>query len=158
MPRPKDLREQMEAAFVESFNPDDQIINLGEASWMQLVGEDHKPLPGIIGKAGAKGNAKVGGETVEIGADMVSMEPGSAFDTHVHKGAHILHFTEGRGMVHINGTDRKVDQGDTIFIPALYAHGVKTYQDADSDLTFVAFGVPHMPVESADRMWTVEDE
>lgn len=123
--------------------------------WLPLYDEQGHLLPGIQGKIGAVGSSADG---VEIGVDMVEMQPGSAFPLHVHPGDHVLYVMDGAaGLVHIAGEDRHVVPGDSIFIAADSPHGVKTYPSADKPLRFLAFGVPHKHVSSTERMRYVDE-
>jgi hypothetical protein len=42
-------------------------------------------------------------------------------------------------------------------VPANFAHGVKTNPDVDDVLEILAFGVPHMPLDSTNRMRLVNN-
>ena len=138
-------------ASMESFDPTAHLVNIFVQPWLRLHDE------GIRGREGAIAQMRLGDEEHEIGVDFISMEPGSQFPLHVHAGAHILYFAHGVGMVDIDGVDHRVVEGDSIYIPAMYPHGVKTYNHADDAVKFLAFGIPHMPVESKDRMWRVKE-
>jgi mannose-6-phosphate isomerase-like protein (cupin superfamily) len=135
------------------FNPDLHIRNVCREPEVKLVDSRHQIIPGILGVVGA-------GELIEngipIGADRLVMEPGSQFELHTHPGAHILYVIRSRGFIHIDGVDYEMGEGDTVFVPANYAHGVKSNTAVADPLEIVAFGVPHMPLESAERMTLVE--
>ncbi|MFF3956639.1 cupin domain-containing protein [Streptomyces sp. NPDC001890] len=135
------------------FNPDRHIRNIYSSPEVKLLNSRGEVLPGILGAVGA-------GEMIEndvaVGADRIIMEPGSRFELHTHPGAHILYVLSSRGHIHIDGVDYEMGQGDTVFVPANYAHGVKTMLHVPKPLEILAFGVPHMPLESAERMTLVE--
>ena len=136
------------------FNPDKHIKNVYDSPEVKLLNSRGEIIPGIMGTVGA-------GELIEkgvaIGADRIVMESGSLFELHTHPGAHILFVLGSRGYIHIDGVDYEMGQGDTVFVPANYAHGVKTNLHVPEPLEILAFGVPHMPLESADRMMLVEE-
>ena len=112
-------------------------------------------LDGIQGGEGAKGILADG---AEMGIDIIEMQPTTEFPLHIHEGSHILFILEGEGMVHINGVDYVVDVGDSVFIPAVFPHGVKTSPRNNQPFKFAAIGYPHHPVESTTRMQVVHDE
>ncbi|MEV8093605.1 cupin domain-containing protein [Kitasatospora sp. NPDC085879] len=137
-----------------SFDPQRHIRNIFDSPEVKLVDSNGQVLPGILGTVGA-------GELIEggtaIGADRLIMECGARFELHTHPGAHILYVLGSRGYIHIDGVDYEMGQGDTVFVPANYAHGVKTNLHVPEPLEILAFGVPHMPLESAERMTLVEE-
>ena len=110
-------------------------------------------LAGIRGRLGAAALSLSGHE---IGVDLIEMQHDTAFPLHVHAGDHILYVLAGPGVVNIDGEDRRVETGDTIFIAAEHPHGVKTLPDAPP-LRFLAFGHPHKHVSAEDRMQIVPD-
>ncbi|WP_203833142.1 cupin domain-containing protein [Actinoplanes regularis] len=120
---------------------------------VKLLHSDGSVLVDIGGVAGAVGT--IGADT-EVGLDRIVMQPGAAFELHTHPGAHILYVLSSRGLIHIDGLDYPIARGDSIFVPADYPHGVKTDPGTDQPLEFVAFGVPHMPIGSPDRMMVME--
>ena len=111
-------------------------------------------LKGIEGVEGAKGILADG---EEMGLDIIEMQPTTEFPLHTHEGSHILYILEGEGMVHIEGIDYVVDEGDSVYIPAAFPHGVKTSPRNSSTFKFLAIGYPHHPVESTTRMQVVRD-
>jgi quercetin dioxygenase-like cupin family protein len=135
------------------FDPDKHIRNVYREPEVKLVDSNHQVLPGILGVVGAIETIENG---MEIGADRLIMESGSQFELHTHPGAHILYVIRSRGYIHVDGVDYEMGEGDTVFVPANYAHGVKTNLDVREPLEILAFGVPHMPLESAERMTLVD--
>lgn len=124
------------------------VLDAGE--WVPMFDSNGNRLPGIRGKRGA-GATKIDG--TEIGADLIEMQPGSAFPLHVHDGDHVLYVESGTGAVHIDGENRQVKKGDTIFIAAEYPHGVVGPAPTEQEpLVIIAFGHPHKHVGSHDRM------
>jgi len=140
---------------VRKFVSSEHLRNVLAGDWTPLHGEDGRELPGIRGRSGA---VAITAEGREIGADLVEMQPGSAFALHIHPGDHVLFLLpeSAAGLVHIDGADRHVQAGDTVFIAAEHAHGVKTYADATRPLLFLAFGHPHKHVAAPDRMRLVD--
>jgi quercetin dioxygenase-like cupin family protein len=136
-------------ASLRHFTSDEHIQNVLSGEWADLFDEANNRLEGIRGRIGA---AALTTDGIEIGADLIEMQPGSAFPLHKHPGDHILYVISGRGIVHIDGADYSITTGDTIFIPAEYPHGVKTYQDATTSFQFLAVGYPHKHLSSKDRM------
>lgn len=115
-----------------------------------MYDSDGNLLKGIRGRIGAASMSMSGRE---IGIDLIEMNPGTAFPLHVHDGDHILYIESGTGAVHINGKNRAVKKGDTIFIAAEYPHGVVGPKKAvKKPLVIVAFGHPHKHVDSKERM------
>ncbi|SDG59584.1 Cupin domain-containing protein [Lentzea fradiae] len=135
------------------FDPEVHIRGIQDEPFVQLVDHHGRPLEGIKGVAGVAEEIGLG---VPIGADRLVMQPGTAFELHTHPGAHILYVLSSRGFIHIDGVDYEMKAGDTVFVPADYAHGVKTNAKVSEPLQILAFGVPHMPLESKERMTLVE--
>lgn len=136
------------------FNPKKHIQNIYEGSLVDLLHSDGSVLPGIRGVAGA---GAVSGPNMNIGADRIIMQPGSAFELHTHPGAHILYILQSRGFIHIDGEDYEMRAGDTVYVPAHYPHGVRTNKKVDEPLELLAFGAPHTPIDSQSRMTVVAD-
>ncbi|WP_338597086.1 cupin domain-containing protein [Saccharopolyspora sp. SCSIO 74807] len=139
----------------DQFSPGKHIKNLKTGPKVGLVDSNEVPLEGILGVAGAVETIDA---AVNIGADRLIMQPGSEFELHTHPGAHILYVLSSRGFIHVDGVDYEMGDGDTVYVPANYAHGVKTDPTVSKPLEIVAFGVPHMPLESSDRMELVGRE
>ncbi|MCC3769584.1 cupin domain-containing protein [Streptomyces sp. UNOC14_S4] len=137
----------------ERFDPEKHIRHLGAEPVIGLLDPRGRVLPGISGTAGVAERIAAG---AEIGIDRIMMKPGSAFALHTHPGAHILYVLRARGIIHVDGTDYAMAEGDTVYVPAHYAHGVRTLGDSRTPLEFLAFGVPHMPLDSSRRMSFVE--
>lgn len=142
------MRSVLESA-VRKFVAEDHLRNVLSGEWVSLKSESGAVLAGIRGRSGA---ASLTADGHEIGADLIEMDAGAEFPLHVHHGDHILYIVSGNGIVHIDGADRPVSTGDTIFIAAEHPHGVRSFP---GPLTFVAFGHPHKHVESSDRMKAV---
>lgn len=147
------MRTVLESA-ARQFAQAEHIRNVLAGDWVDLFDEYGHKLEGIRGRMGAAGMTVAGHE---IGADLIEMQPGSAFPLHVHPGDHILYVLSGPGIVHVDGVDHWVGTGDTIFIPAEYPHGVKTLSSAPP-LVFLAVGCPHKHVSARDRMRLVSVE
>jgi len=112
-------------------------------------------LEGIQGVEGAAGILENEWSKFEMGLDYIVMIPGSQFPLHTHPGSHILYILDGPGIVHIEGVDYQVSTGDSVFVPAVFPHGVKTNPDHLQDFRFLAVGYPHHKVDSATRMTVV---
>ncbi|MEH1016320.1 cupin domain-containing protein [Micromonospora sp. CPCC 206060] len=140
--------------FGERFDPNRHISNVLTGREVRLLSSDKSILPGIVGVPGC---AELIGGVTEIGVDRIIMESGARFELHTHPGAHILYVMRSRGFIHIDGVDYEIGAGDTVFVPADYAHGVKTNTAVTEPFELLAFGVPHMPLESPDRMTLVTD-
>lgn len=137
------------------FDPAEHLVQLKAGNFVPMYDELGKVLDGIRGKLGAVGLSAFG---EELGLDYVEMEPGAAFPLHVHPGDHILYFVgEAEGLVHVDRQDIHVNPGSSLFIPADYPHGVKTFAASDRPLCFVAFGHPHKHVSSKHRMMLVSE-
>jgi quercetin dioxygenase-like cupin family protein len=131
----------------------EHLKNVLAGEWVALHDEQGDVLAGIRGRIGAAALSMSG---CEIGVDLIEMQPGAEFPLHVHAGDHILYVLSGPGVVHIDGADRRVETGDTIFIAAEHPHGVKTLVDSPP-LRFLAFGHPHKHVSASDRMELVSE-
>ena len=131
------------------------IRNVMTGSWVPMFDEEGRELDGIRGRMGVAATTQDG---VSIGIDLMEMSPGAAFPLHVHDGDHLLYVVSGRGLVHVGGVDHPVEDGDTVHIPALLPHGVKTDPSSDSKLVLLAVGHPHKPLSALDRMRTVSDD
>ncbi|MEO3890674.1 cupin domain-containing protein [Nonomuraea sp. B5E05] len=135
------------------FEATQHIQNVFTGSEVKLLGSDGSVLPGILGVAGVSELLKPG---VEIGVDRIIMQSGSEFALHTHPGAHILYVLRSHGFIHVDGVDYEMAQGDTVYVPARFAHGVKTNPKAREAFEILAFGVPHMPIDSEHRMEFVD--
>ena len=142
------MRSVLESA-ARRFSSEAHIRNVLAGEWVHLLDEEGRPLPGIRGRVGASAVTLAG---IQFGADAVEMQPGSAFPLHVHPGDHLLYVIHGQGLVHVDGRDHPVSEGDTIFIPAEYPHGVKTHSTGPGPLLFLAVGHPHKRLDAPDRM------
>ncbi|MCU7822137.1 cupin domain-containing protein [Kitasatospora sp. DSM 101779] len=136
------------------FRPDEHILNVLDGARRTMYDDAGVRLDAITGVAGA-GAVLPGG--LPIGVDRITMQPGTAFPLHVHEGAHLLYVLNGRGALHIDGRDYVLRTGDSIYVPAEYPHGVQGPID-DNPLDFLAFGVPHHPIDSHTRMVLVRDD
>lgn len=116
----RDLLQRAHRAFVA----EQHVVNVLQGEWLPLYREDGEQLVGIRGRAGAFGLMADG---KEIGGDLIEMQPGSSFGTHVHEGDHLLYCIRGEGQVYIDGEMRHWEEGDTVFIAADFPHGVTAY-------------------------------
>jgi len=112
-------------------------------------------LEGIQGSEGATGIVDDGWSEFEMGLDHIVMKPGTQFPLHTHPGSHILYILDGPGIVHIEGVDYEVVTGDSVFVPAVFPHGVKTEPSHMRDFRFLAVGYPHHKVDSTTRMTVI---
>jgi quercetin dioxygenase-like cupin family protein len=135
-----------------AFDPETHIKGIAKTPDAKLLSPDGSVLMGIMGVAGV---AETIGSGVEIGVDRLHMEQGAEFELHTHPGAHILYVLKSRGYIHIDGVDYDIGEGDTVYVPADYAHGVRTNPAVSKPFELLSFGVPHMPISSADRMTIV---
>lgn len=134
-----------------AFDPQQHIVNLRDCPQEEVSDGAGGVLQGVFGLSGAVAFLDNGDA---IGLDSITMAAGSAFELHTHPGAHILVVQEGKGSITIDGVDYVVVDGDSIYVPAKYPHGVSAA--IDRGISFLAFGVPHMPVSAPDRMTLVE--
>ncbi|MEO3871119.1 cupin domain-containing protein [Nonomuraea sp. B12E4] len=134
------------------FDPGKHIRNVFTRPECFLHSSDGTVLEGIRGTSGA---AEIIGPGISVGADRIKMESGAEFELHTHPGAHILYVLSSRGYIHVDGVDYEMAAGDTVYVPADYPHGVKTDPAVDQPLELLAFGVPHMPIDSTKRMTVV---
>ncbi|MEH0971291.1 cupin domain-containing protein [Micromonospora sp. CPCC 205546] len=134
------------------FDPQRHIQNLSTGQSLKLLHSDGSVLDGISGVPGAAELIESG---AEVGVDRIIMDPGAEFELHTHPGAHILYVLKARGFIHVDGVDYDMVEGDSVYVPANFAHGVKTNKKVDEPFEILAFGVPHMPIDSRDRMTVV---
>ncbi len=134
------------------FNPAEHIRTILEGAWLEMVDERGEPLLGIRGRAGVAAPTQAG---LEIGLDLIELQPGSAFPPHVHSGEHLLYVLSGEGLAHIDGADHRITMGEVIFIAAHYPHSVSNPADAPAPLRLLTVGYPHKPVSARDRMRTL---
>lgn len=139
----------MASTNVRAFLPFDHIRNVFEAVELSVQDGAGTALPGIAGHAGPLARSHFGWQ---VGADRIVMQPGSAFPLHTHEGDHVLYVLDGVGVLHIDGVDHRLREGDAIYVPAEYPHGVKTYTQASGPFAFLAVGLPHKSVDATDRM------
>lgn len=66
----------------------------------------------------------------DVGADLVTMEPGQASETHRHNFSEtVLYFTEGKAIVYVNDVPHEVVAGDRLLIRKAEFHSVSTFDD-----------------------------
>lgn len=135
------------------FNPTRHVHNLLAGEWLKMVNEHGEALPGIRGRVGVAALTQAG---IEIGADVIELQPGHAFPDHVHSGEHILYVIAGQGVVSIDGMEHPLQVGDVIFIPAEYPHNVKNPAESVGPFMLLTVGYPHKHIAAQDRMRTVE--
>jgi quercetin dioxygenase-like cupin family protein len=129
---------------------DKHLRNILKGKWVPMYDSDGNRLPRIRGRIGAVSTSMHG---LEVGVDLIEMQPGTAFPLHIHDGDHVLYIESGTGAVVIDGKSRTVKKGDSIFIAAEYSHGVQgPKKTAKKPLVIVAFGHPHTHVKSKERM------
>jgi mannose-6-phosphate isomerase-like protein (cupin superfamily) len=146
------MRSVLESA-ARAFRESEHIKNVLNGEWTALFDEMGQQLEGIRGRMGAFSMTFT---NHEIGVDLIEMLPGSAFPLHVHPGDHILYVMHGNGCVSVDSVDHAVKEGDTIYIPAEYPHGVKSDVGQVGRLVFLAFGHPHKHLSATDRMKLVK--
>ncbi|MFL6128904.1 MAG: cupin domain-containing protein [Mycobacteriales bacterium] len=134
------------------FDPDRHIRSVRHGRLVSLLDSERRVLRGVRGIVGVFEELDDG---TEIGADRLIMESGSEFELHTHPGAHILYVLRSRGHIHVDGVDYEIGEGDTVLVPARYVHGVRTMRSVAAPLEILAFGVPHLPLASAERMTLV---
>ena len=138
----------LEAA-LRRFISEDHIRNVLSGEWVDLYDNHGHKLPGIRGRVGV---AAQGISGMEIGLDLMEMQPGSLFPLHTHNGDHLIYIVSGCGIAQVGEKDNSLKQGDSIFIPAELPHGFNTYPDAKEPLVLVAVGHPHTHLSSTQRM------
>ena len=138
-----------------NFDAEKHIRNFATLDWEQMFDEEGNLLLGIRGKTGA---TEVGQYGEEIGADLIEMQPGTAFPLHTHPGDHILYAISGRGTVTIDGSPRQFAAGFTFYIAGSYPHNVGTIPGDTEPFTILAIGHPKKHVSATDRMHVVETE
>ena len=109
-------------------------------------------LEDIVGMQAAKGRV----DRHDMGLDIITMQPYTQFPLHTHSGHHILYILDGAIAVHYDGVDYHLEQGDSVFVPAIDPHGVKTVSYNPNPVRFLAIGYPYKHVASSERMAIVD--
>jgi quercetin dioxygenase-like cupin family protein len=138
---------------MRDFDPVQHRRSLPTCETVQLRDGRGGNLAGVTGRSGPRAVAFTGHP---IGLDEIRMEPGSRFDMHEHQGDHVLYVLEGRGAIWIGGHLYEMTAGDSVFVPAECPHGVSTVEGYDGVFRFLAFGVPHHPLDGDSRMTLVD--
>lgn len=138
---------------MRGFNPTGHLRSLEQCPRVQVRDGKGSDLTGVTGRSGPQAVSFSGHA---LGLDEICMEPGTRFDMHEHEGDHILYVLEGEGAIWIGGSLYPLKQGDSVFVPAECPHGVTTAQGCDSVFKFLAFGIPHHPLDDDHRMRLVE--
>lgn len=136
------------------FNPKKHLRHFAELEWEPMYDDQGQPLSGIRGKSGA---SEIGSDGHEIGADLIEMQPGSAFPLHTHPGDHILYAVAGAGTVTISEHVYPFPAGATFYIAAEAPHNVGTYKEAEEPFVLLAIGHPQKHVGSLDRMTVIRE-
>lgn len=136
-----------------SFDPEEHVRNVLDGSEVKMLNPDGSVLSGIRGVPGVAEVLDLG---VRMGIDRIVMEPGSRFEVHTHPGGHILYVLKSAGHIHVDGVDHDMEEGDTVYVPANFPHGIRTNPRVASALELLAIGVPHMPIDSTTRMTLVD--
>ncbi len=135
------------------FNAEKHLLNFADVSWEPMFDDEANVLQGIRGKTGA---TEIGSDGVEIGADLVELQPGAAFPLHTHPGDHVLYGISGRGTITIDGQARSVEVGTTVYVAGNSPHNVGTYPDATEPFVLLVVGHPKKHVSALDRLKVVE--
>ena len=131
----------------------DHIRNVLAGRWVDLFDNHGRKLSGIRRRIGVSAQ---GIFNMEIGLDLMQMQPGSSFPLHTHSGDHVIYVISGRGFVQVGDKNNPVKEGDSVFIPAELSHGFNACSDAKEPMLFVAVGHPHRNLSSTQRMRLVE--
>jgi quercetin dioxygenase-like cupin family protein len=140
---------------MRAFDPNTHHRSIDKATIIRLRDGLGGYLAGITGRAGPSATGFSG---LAIGLDEITMEPGTRFSLHEHEGDHILYVLEGRGAIAIGGSVYSLAAGDSVYVPAECPHGVTTVSEADERFRFLAFGLPHRPLDDDGRMQIVEPD
>jgi quercetin dioxygenase-like cupin family protein len=135
-----------------TFEPTEHIVNVLNLELVDMYDDSGNRLPKIRGVGGSAGRTKTG---LALGVDRIVMQPGSGFPLHTHEGDHLLVILAGAGSIHIDGVDYPLVEGDSIYVPAEYPHGVGGPTNG-RPFELLAFGIPHHPIDSTSRMRVVE--
>ncbi|MFD8212206.1 MULTISPECIES: cupin domain-containing protein [unclassified Streptomyces] len=136
------------------FDVAQHLVDLAAAQQHQVIDDLGVDVTGIEGASGARAVSSLG---VTMGVDQLVLQPGSAFPPHIHEGDHLLYVLSGAGSVHIDGVDHLLRAGQSVFIPAVYEHGLRGPQEG-GPLKIISFSTPHHPVDSAHRMTVIRTE
>lgn len=137
---------------MRGFVPSQHLKNLSDAEGIQVRNGLGGDLVGVTGRSGVQA-VSFGG--LPMGLDEIVMAPGTKFDLHEHEGDHILYVLEGKGGIVIDEVLHPLDVGDSVFVPAEYPHGVTT-TEGSVPFRFLAFGIPHHPLDDDTRMHLVD--
>lgn len=127
------------------------VLRVLESGELQTVAVHDAPARG----AGLYRSPDLDGRDLYAGVDLLVVPPHGEFPVHVHPGHHVLFVLRGSGSVfYIDRTHRTVP-GDLVVIPADVAHNVAA---GPAGQVLLAFGAPHMPIDSVDRMTVVNTD
>ena len=138
---------------MRGFIPSQHLQSLSVAADIQVRNGNGGDLLGVTGRSGVQAVSFSG---LPMGLDEIVMVPGTKFDLHEHEGDHILYVLEGNGGIVIDEVFHPLGPGDSVFVPAEYPHGVTTAEGADGPFRFLAFGIPHHPLDDDMRMHLVD--
>jgi quercetin dioxygenase-like cupin family protein len=139
---------------IRDFLPEQHIRNLLTGNWVPMYDDKGQPLSGIRGRTGVSAETVQG---VRIGLDLMEMSPGSAFPRHVHSGDHILFFLTAGAEVDVGAETFSMLSGDGIVIPAEQPHSVRVASSTLEPVKLLAFGHPHVELDSLKRMRVVDE-
>ncbi len=138
---------------MREFDPAEHLRTFEKCPRVQLRDGRGSELSGVTGRSGPQARGFSG---QAIGLDEINMEPGTRFELHEHEGDHILYVLEGQGGIFVEGVLHQLSVGDSVFVPAETPHGVSTVEGATGPFRFLAFGVPHHPLDDDDRMHLID--
>lgn len=123
---------------------------LGHEPWSETLRVTKGPRPVKMAHSPATGASA--GSNGLVGADIIRLNGGDGFVPHTHPGHHVLAVLAGDGLITYGGVVYPTHAGEVYVVEGLVAHGVGAIEDH----VILAFGAPHMPVDSPDRMTPVE--
>jgi len=86
------------------------------------------------------------------------MEPGGVQHLHSHEPEQMYYILEGRGLMTVDGVQREVSIGDTIFFDSFAEHGLENI--GDTMLKYLSAASPSFTLEQCEELWplpSVED-
>lgn len=87
-----------------------------------------------------------------FGSDIIRFAAGEGVKSHTHEGDHMLFVIKGEGVVEYDGVDHPLKPGVCYFVDGNVPHAIR----AETELTLIAVGNDHRPLDSEARLTPIE--
>lgn len=126
------------------------LHSIGSEEYVQLLQVSLGRRPVQMAHTVATGISTV--SNGHLGADIIRLAAGEAFEPHTHPGDHLLIVIGGSGTITYRGLIYPTMAGQIYMIEGMEPHAV----GAITDHVILAVGCPHKAVDDPDRMQVVE--